>query len=101
MFPGFYCTDNIQCISKVCFNNTCMGKIKNEECNFDEDCHIGLFCSEKDKKSSSLLEIGSNFTRDSQCDSSTFCNTNNKKCTELEDGEEARNAYQWWKYCMY
>lgn len=44
-YPGDYCTKETQCISEICKNGACVGRIENDPCTNIYDCNPGLFCN--------------------------------------------------------
>ena len=72
LLPGLYCYDGKQCLSGICENNTCIGNNETSSCRKDEDCHVGLYCS--NLQCVPLLKVGEECKgHDSRCVAGSFC----------------------------
>lgn len=71
LYPGFFCTNNTQCISNKCENLTCIGLPESSECQSNGFCAKGLFCW--NGKCTKQLEVGSACNADYQCVNTAAC----------------------------
>ena len=94
LLPGLFCTDNTQCQSGKCKNNTCIGKNLDEECSSSDECNPGMYCN---TKCTPLLKKGEKCNNhDSECETDSGCL--NGICTEyftLNDGEKTDTSFYW------
>ena len=92
LLPGLFCTDNTQCQSGKCKNNTCIGKNLDEECSSSDECNPGMYCN---TKCTPLLKKGEKCNNhDSECETDSGCL--NGICTEyftLNDGEKTVTSF--------
>lgn len=106
--PGTPCSADFQCGSFQCVNNTCSALPNGVQCEQDSACPDGSFCppqglAVQPKICTSLLPIGSQCTRDTQCGAppgaqpfSTLCDTENPYtpvCTFKCDGVPASGVF--------
>jgi len=47
--PGESCSKNSDCYSGRCISRICQGNVYNETCSTDNDCGVGLFCSNEQR----------------------------------------------------
>jgi hypothetical protein len=88
---GEKCKGDLDCYSKNCKDNICIGKLENEKCNKNAECDVGLYCN--NKKCEKLKNEGENCFRldeddtyfldnmDDNCYAGLVCN--NDKCVKL------------------
>lgn len=94
LYPGFFCTNNTQCISNKCENLTCIGLSEGSECQTNGFCAKGLFCW--NGKCTKQLAVGSVCTSDYQCVNTAGCYYNQcKEYLSLPDGSILQSKDQY------
>lgn len=74
------CTYHEECISGECLNSACHAQTENSTCTKNEQCEVGLYCSDY-RTCEKYLEVGKECTSSDQCGPRLLCNEN--YCTEF------------------
>jgi len=85
-YPGEYCSNDSECFSNICKDNTCKGK---ENCNKDIDCKPGHYCL-KGTCEEAVTE-GKECNETKKCKANLVCNKTCIKLGSIKNGQEAIN----------
>lgn len=76
---GEKCKYNEECISGTCYNSKCIGTVKGQNCNSDDNCEAGNFC--KGGKCQEFISEGKSCVSSDECGPRLLCN--NEVCKEI------------------
>ena len=94
LYPGFFCTNNTQCISNKCENLTCTGLPEGSQCQTNGYCANGLFCW--NGMCTKQIEVDGACTADYDCVNTAACyNGFCRKYLSLPVGTPLQNKGQY------
>lgn len=93
--PGDRCEEDKQCLSKKCDLLVCAGFKEGYSCSKDEDCDVGLYCSEKYPNQNKCVQQKGTYSecsKDEECKNNAGCF--NKLCTKYLSLPIGTNVYE-------
>lgn len=78
LLPYDECNKDEDCLSLLCNNRRCTGKLQAETCKTHDDCDVGLFCESLSGQCVTQKEFDEACTSDLECVNNCICNKN--KC---------------------
>jgi len=93
-YPGEYCKNTNDCITKHCIKNECVGLRQDDKCTADWECGYKLYCNKSQKRCIEVNIMGQNCDETVKCDSGLICD--GTKCVvigSLDIGESTMSPF--------